>query len=40
MLLFFPPPFVHLLVDNLPVATRTRDPNTQELKFEHGYRLG
>ncbi|KAL5281570.1 TM9SF4 family protein [Megaselia abdita] len=32
--------FVHLLVDNLPVATRTRDPNTQELKFEHGYRLG
>lgn len=32
--------FVHLLVDNLPVATRIVNPDTMELQFEHGYRLG
>lgn len=32
--------FVHLLVDNLPVATRIVDADTLELQFEHGYRLG
>ncbi|XP_055382008.1 transmembrane 9 superfamily member 4 [Condylostylus longicornis] len=32
--------FVHLLVDNLPVATRIINPETMELHFEHGYRLG
>lgn len=32
--------FVHLLVDNLPVATRIMNPDTMELHFEHGYRLG
>lgn len=28
------------LVDNLPVATRIFNPDTMELQFEHGYRLG
>lgn len=32
--------FVHLLVDNLPAATRVLNPDTNELQFEHGYRLG
>lgn len=32
--------FVHLLVDNLPVATRIVNPVTKEVTFEHGYRLG
>lgn len=32
--------FVHLLVDNLPVATRLVNADTMELQFEHGYRLG
>lgn len=32
--------FVHLLVDNLPVATRIRNPETTETQYEHGYRLG
>lgn len=32
--------FVHLLVDNLPVATRIVNPDTMELQYEHGYRLG
>lgn len=32
--------YVHLLVDNLPVATRIVNPNTMEHSFEHGYRLG
>lgn len=32
--------FVHLLVDNLPAATRVINPETNELQFEHGYRLG
>ncbi|XP_031624226.1 transmembrane 9 superfamily member 4 [Contarinia nasturtii] len=32
--------YVHLLVDNLPVATRVFNPETKELQFEHGYRLG
>lgn len=28
------------LVDNLPAATRVLNPETNELQFEHGYRLG
>ncbi|KAJ6632917.1 Transmembrane 9 superfamily member 4 [Pseudolycoriella hygida] len=32
--------FVHLLVDNLPVATRIVNPDSMEVQFEHGYRLG
>ncbi|XP_055838342.1 transmembrane 9 superfamily member 4 isoform X1 [Episyrphus balteatus] len=32
--------FVHLLVDNLPVATRIMNPTTGDVTFEHGYRLG
>lgn len=32
--------FVHLIVDNLPVATRIKNPDTMEVQFEHGYRLG
>ncbi|KAH8238983.1 hypothetical protein KR038_011399, partial [Drosophila bunnanda] len=33
--------FVHLLVDNLPVATRiSNGNNNNEVTYEHGYRLG
>ncbi|XP_067622109.1 transmembrane 9 superfamily member 4 isoform X5 [Eurosta solidaginis] len=33
--------FVHLLVDNLPVATRiVSSDNPNEITYEHGYRLG
>ncbi|XP_018325804.1 transmembrane 9 superfamily member 4 [Agrilus planipennis] len=32
--------FVHLLVDNLPAATRIFNPETNEVQLEHGYRLG
>lgn len=35
--------FVHLIVDNLPVATRIlnlRSPEDTNVQFEHGYRLG
>ncbi|KXJ70770.1 hypothetical protein RP20_CCG022554 [Aedes albopictus] len=32
--------FVHLIVDNLPVATKFVNPDTNEQQFEHGYRLG
>ncbi|KAL0273474.1 UNVERIFIED_CONTAM: hypothetical protein PYX00_006129 [Menopon gallinae] len=32
--------FVHLLVDNLPVATRFVDPETKESSFKLGYKLG
>lgn len=33
--------FVHLLVDNLPVATRIVNLNNpNEVSYEHGYRLG
>jgi hypothetical protein len=28
------------LIDNLPVATRVADPDTGEVRFEHGYKLG
>lgn len=28
------------LVDNLPVATRIVNPDSMEVQFEHGYRLG
>lgn len=30
----------HRLVDNLPVATRIVNPDSMEVQFEHGYRLG
>lgn len=32
--------YVHLLVDNLPVATKVINPDTNEVQYEHGYRLG
>ncbi|KDR15208.1 transmembrane 9 superfamily member 4 [Zootermopsis nevadensis] len=32
--------FVHLLVDNLPCATKVVNPETSEIQYEHGYRLG
>lgn len=32
--------FVHLLVDNLPAATPVLNTETNELQYEHGYRLG
>lgn len=32
--------FIYRLVDNLPVATRIYYPETKEIQFEHGYRLG
>ncbi|CAF0915524.1 unnamed protein product [Adineta steineri] len=32
--------YVHLLVDNLPCATKFQNPNTQATFYEHGYRLG
>ncbi|XP_046398998.1 transmembrane 9 superfamily member 4 isoform X2 [Ischnura elegans] len=32
--------FVHLLVDNLPCATRLVDEETGQVRYEHGYRLG
>ncbi|KAL1457529.1 hypothetical protein WDU94_007747 [Cyamophila willieti] len=31
---------VHLLVDNLPCATRIINPDTQQIQYEHGYKLG
>lgn len=31
---------VHLLIDNLPCATRYVIPETQEVFFDHGYKLG
>ncbi|KAI1724718.1 endomembrane protein 70 domain-containing protein [Ditylenchus destructor] len=31
---------VHLLVDNLPCATRYEIPETKEVFFDHGYKLG
>ena len=32
--------FVHLIMDNLPCATRFELPDTQEVQYEPGYRLG
>jgi len=32
--------FVHLIMDNLPCATRFEMPDTSELQYEPGYRLG
>eukprot|EP00096_Caligus_rogercresseyi_P004465 TRINITY_DN1873_c0_g1_i1.p1 TRINITY_DN1873_c0_g1~~TRINITY_DN1873_c0_g1_i1.p1 ORF type:complete len:628 (-),score=180.25 TRINITY_DN1873_c0_g1_i1:314-2197(-) len=32
--------FVHLIVDNLPIATQFRLPNEEEPQYEPGYRLG
>lgn len=31
---------VHLLIDNLPCATRYVIPEKQEVFFDHGYKLG
>uniref|UniRef100_A0A0N5A1G2 Transmembrane 9 superfamily member n=1 Tax=Parastrongyloides trichosuri TaxID=131310 RepID=A0A0N5A1G2_PARTI len=31
---------VHLLIDNLPCATKFTDPETGEVFYDHGYRLG
>lgn len=31
---------VHLLVDNLPCATRTINRESQQIQYEHGYKLG
>jgi len=32
--------FVHLMMDNLPCATRFEMPDTREIQYEPGYRLG
>jgi len=32
--------FVHLMMDNLPCATRFEMPDTREMQYEPGYRLG
>nr|CAD7193634.1 unnamed protein product [Timema douglasi] len=32
--------FVHLLVDNLPCATKRVNTDTSQVQYEHGYRLG
>ncbi|KAJ8915612.1 hypothetical protein NQ315_003396 [Exocentrus adspersus] len=32
--------YVHLLVDNLPSASPVFNPETNEVQYEHGYRLG
>ncbi|RZB38698.1 transmembrane 9 superfamily member 4, partial [Asbolus verrucosus] len=32
--------FVHLLVDNLPAATQVLNTETNEIQYEHGYKLG
>jgi transmembrane 9 superfamily protein 2/4 len=32
--------YVHLLVDNLPCATKYQNVDTREILYEHGYRLG
>lgn len=32
--------FVHLLVDNLPCATRVINQDSGDMQYEHGYRLG
>lgn len=32
--------FVHLLVDNLPCATRVVNQDSENIQYEHGYRLG
>lgn len=32
--------FVHLLVDNLPAASPVNRPDSNEIQYEHGYRLG
>ena len=32
--------FIHLIMDNLPCATQFRMPDTQEIQFEPGFRLG
>jgi transmembrane 9 superfamily protein 2/4 len=32
--------YVHLLVDNLPCATKFQNVDTHEVMYEHGYRLG
>ncbi len=32
--------FVHLIVDNLPVATQFQMPDTKDMQYEPGFRLG
>lgn len=32
--------YLFSLVDNLPAATRVINPDTNEIQFEHGYKLG
>ncbi|CAF0743885.1 unnamed protein product [Rotaria sordida] len=32
--------YVHLLIDNLPCATKFQNVDTREIFYEHGYRLG
>ena len=32
--------FIHLIMDNLPCATQFKMPDTQEVQFEPGFRLG
>lgn len=32
--------FVHMIVDNLPVATQFQMPDTKEMQYEPGFRLG
>ena len=32
--------FIHLIMDNLPCATQFKMPDTQEIQFEPGFRLG
>ncbi|XP_074640528.1 transmembrane 9 superfamily member 4-like [Tubulanus polymorphus] len=32
--------YVHLLIDNLPCATRFQLMDTKEIQYEHGYKLG
>ena len=32
--------FVHLIMDNLPCATKFELPDTKEVQYEPGYRLG
>ena len=32
--------FIHLIMDNLPCATQFKMPDTQEIQFEPGFRMG
>jgi transmembrane 9 superfamily protein 2/4 len=37
---YIPLLFSSRLVDNLPCATKNVNPETSEIQYEHGYRLG